>query len=149
MGDGAGSFGPQQVVSTSADDARSVFAADIDGDGDMDLASASAFDNKIAWYQNTDGAGSFGPQRVVTTAANGATSVFAADLDGDGDMDLASASSSDSKIAWYENTDGAGNFGPEQVVSTSANGARSVFAADLDGDGNMDLASTSFSDSKI
>ena len=36
-----GTFGSQQIVSTSADGARSVFAADLDGDGDMDLASAS------------------------------------------------------------------------------------------------------------
>ena len=35
--------------------AQSVFAADLDGDGDMDLASASY--NGIAWYENTDGKG--------------------------------------------------------------------------------------------
>ena len=30
-----------------------VFAADLDGDGDMDLASASSvYDDKIAWYKN-------------------------------------------------------------------------------------------------
>merc|ERR1711916_349147 len=116
--DGAVSFGPQQVVSTSADGATSVFAADIDGDGDMDLASASQNDDKIAWYENTDGAGAFGPEQVVSTYADGAWSVFAADIDGDGDMDLASASINDDKIAWYENIDGAGTFGPEQVVST-------------------------------
>ena len=48
-------FGNQQIVSTSAAGANSVFAADLDGDGDMDLASASIGDNKIAWYENTDG----------------------------------------------------------------------------------------------
>ena len=123
--------------------ANSVFAADLDGDGDMDLASASDFDDKIAWYENTDGKGTFGSQQIVSTSADYARSVFAADLDGDGDMDLASASSYDDKIAWYENTDGKGTFGSQQIVSTSADGASSVFAADLDGDGDMDLASAS------
>ncbi|KNC55803.1 fibronectin type III domain-containing protein [Thecamonas trahens ATCC 50062] len=147
--DGAGTFGPQQVVSTTALGASCVIAADMDGDGDLDLASASAGDNKIAWYENTDGAGSFEPQQVVSTAARGAASVIAADMDGDGDLDLASASRIDNKIAWYENTDGAGSFGPQQVVSTAARGASSVIAADMDGDGDLDLASVSWGDDKI
>ncbi|KNC53008.1 uncharacterized protein AMSG_12243 [Thecamonas trahens ATCC 50062] len=146
---GAGSFGPQQVVSTAAGRAQSVIAADMDGDGDLDLASASATDNKIAWYENIDGVGTFGPQQVVSTTANSARSVVAADVDGDGDMDLVSASSSDNKIAWYENTDGVGSFGPQQVVSIAASGAQSVIAADMDGDGDLDLASASVSDNKI
>ena len=44
----------------------------------------------------------------IATSANGATSVFAADMDGDGDMDILSASNNDDTIAWYEN-DGAAN----------------------------------------
>ena len=39
-------------------------------------------------------------ETVVMTTANGAHSVFAADIDGDGRMDLAIVSSDD-KIAWY------------------------------------------------
>ena len=31
----------------------SVFAADMDGDGDMDILSASANDNTIAWYETS------------------------------------------------------------------------------------------------
>jgi len=147
--DGAGSFGSQQIISTAADGAWSVFAADVDGDGDLDVLSASAGDNKIAWYENTDGAGSFGSQQVISTAAESSHSVFGADVDGDGDLDVLSASALDDKIAWYENTDGAGSFGSQQLISTAAGDAHSVFAADVDGDGDLDVLSASFGDNKI
>ena len=147
--DGLGSFGSEQIISTDADHARSVYAADIDGDGDMDVLSASRGDDKIAWYENTDGLGSFGPEQIITTDADHATSVYAADIDGDGDMDVLSASRGDDKIAWYENTDGLGSFGPELIISTDADHARSVYAADIDGDGNMDVLSASRGDDKI
>ncbi len=48
-----------------------------------------------------------------------------------------SPSRNDNKIAWYEN-DGFGQFGPQQVITTSAFGASSVHAGDLDGDGDLD-----------
>ncbi|MFT5127889.1 MAG: VCBS repeat-containing protein, partial [Rhodothermales bacterium] len=74
-----------------------------DGDGDADVLSASAGDDKIAWYENL-GDGSFGPQQVITAAADGAVTVYATDLDGDGDADVLSASNGDDSIAWYENS---------------------------------------------
>ena len=40
-----------------------VHIADIDGDGNMDLASASYNDDKIAWYENTNGDGRHGSTR--------------------------------------------------------------------------------------
>ncbi|MCH7700178.1 MAG: VCBS repeat-containing protein [Planctomycetes bacterium] len=146
---GLGNFGAQQVITTAASGAQSVFAADLDGDGDIDVLSASVSDDKIAWYENTDGLGSFGPQQIITTQANYARSVFAADLDGDGDIDVLSASGNDDKIAWYENTDGLGSFGAQQIITTTAEFAASVFAADLDGDGDLDVLSASESDDKI
>ena len=103
------------------------------------VVSASFLDDRIAWYENTDGLGTFGPQRIISTSANGARSVFVADLDGDGDVDVLSASAFDDKIAWYENTEGLGTFGPQLLISTEADFASSVFAADLDGDGDDDV----------
>ena len=154
--DGTGQFGPQQVITTAADSASCVYAADLDADGDLDVLSASCDDNKIAWYAN-DGTGQFGPQQVITTAADGANCVYAADLDGDGDLDVLSASSFywewgdgyiDDKIAWYAN-DGTGHFGPQQVITTEAHSANCVYAADLDGDGDLDVLSASQEDDKI
>ena len=86
------------VITTKADSANSVYAAD------LDVLSSSMRDDKIAWYENRGGF--LHPTfktHVITTDAESATSVYAADLDGDGDLDVLSASSKDQKIAWYEN----------------------------------------------
>lgn len=147
--DGLGNFGPQQIITTSADRATSVFAVDLDSDGDNDVLSASRGDDKIAWYENVDGLGTFGFQQVITTTAETAWSVFAIDLDSDGDNDVLSASRGDAKIAWYENTDGLGAFGPQQVITENAIDAWSVFAVDMDGDGDIDVLSASLTDNKI
>jgi len=180
--DGTGQFGPQHVISTEVR-ADSVYAVDLDGDGDLDILSGSAWDQKIAWYAN-DGTGQFGSQHVISTdgpnclypadldgdgdvdvltesgwfandgwghfvkkeGASGGE--YAADLDADGDLDVLSASFLDDKIAWYAN-DGTGLFGPQQVITTEADGASCVYAADLDGDGDLDVLSASFGDDKI
>ncbi|GAG56249.1 unnamed protein product, partial [marine sediment metagenome] len=134
----------ERVINTSADVAFSVFAADVDGDGDLDVLSAFSDGDTIAWYEN-DGDENF-TEHVISTSAQSARSVFAADVDGDGDLDVLSASQDDDTIAWYEN-DGDENF-TERVISTT-NGASSVFAADVDGDSDLDVLSASFWDNKI
>ncbi|MFH1734901.1 MAG: T9SS type A sorting domain-containing protein, partial [bacterium] len=139
--DGLGTFGPQQVITTSANGACSVFSVDLDGDGDKDVLSASFWDSKIAWYENTNGLGTFGSQQVITTSADNAKTVHSADLDGDGDYDVLSGSEIGCKIAWYENMDGQGSFGPQQIFSTNV--GNSLFSADLDGDGDNDVLSAS------
>ncbi|MCG8323004.1 MAG: Ig-like domain-containing protein, partial [Cytophagales bacterium] len=137
-------FKTQPAITTDAGLALSVYAADVDGDGDMDVLSASQ-DDKIAWYEN-DGSQSF-TSHTITTDANGAASVYAADVDGDGDLDVLSASLLDDKIAWYEN-DGSQGF-TSHTITTDAAGAHSVYAADVDGDGDMDVLSASNDDDKI
>jgi hypothetical protein len=135
------------VITTAVTLAVSVYATDLDGDGDADVLSASYQDDKIAWYENLGG-GTFGAQQVITAAADGAWSVYATDLDGDGDADVLAASNWDDKIAWYENL-GGGAFGAQQVITTAAKGAWSVYATDLDGDGDADVLSASELDGKI
>jgi len=45
-------FGPPQVITSNADYATGLYAADLDADGDVDVLSASWLDDKIAWYEN-------------------------------------------------------------------------------------------------
>ena len=122
---------------------RGVYAADIDNDGDMDVLSASINDSKIAWYENDGAADPSFTARTITTSADGARSVYAADIDNDGDMDVLSASYNDDKIAWYENDGAADPSFTARTITTSADGANSVYAADIDNDGDMDVLSAS------
>ena len=116
-------FNTQQVISTSADYGRSVYAGDVDGDGDLDLMSASSDDDTIAWYENDGGTNPSFTRIVISTEADGARSVYAGDVDGDGDLDLLSASFTDDAIAWYENNGGADPSFTRIVISTAAFGA--------------------------
>ena len=123
--------------------ARIVTAGDIDNDGDIDIIAASYYDNTIGWFENFDSLGSFSKLRPITTKAINAQGITTSDLDGDGDLDVISASSGDNTIAWYENLGGGRFCGVKRVISNTAAGARTVIAADLDGDGDVDLASAS------
>ena len=114
----------ERVISTTADGAHSVFAADVDGDGNTDVLSASFLDDKIAWYESDGGSPPSFTERVISTTAVRALSIFATDVDGDGDADVLSASRNDDKIAWYENDGGSPPSFTLRVISTSANGAR-------------------------
>lgn len=147
--DGLGNFSSEKIISTTADRPLSVYATDVDGDGDIDVISASSTDDKIAWYENTDGVGNFATEQIITQNADGAYAVYAQDIDGDGDIDVLSASSVDDKIAWYENLNGQGSFSAEKTITTNADAARSVYATDLDGDGDIDVLSASYADDKI
>ena len=147
---GKGAFTAEQVIARPRQFGGSitVSCADLDGDGDADVLSASDSDEKIVWYENRGG-GEFTAERVIATEAESVSSLFAADLDGDGDMDvLAAIVGGGGKIAWYENR-GGGEFTAERVITTEVRSPESVFAADLDGDGDMDVLSASSVDDKI
>jgi hypothetical protein len=52
--DGSEGF-TEHTVTQKVFDPESVHVTDIEGDGDIDIFSASALDHKIAWYENTAG----------------------------------------------------------------------------------------------
>jgi hypothetical protein len=137
------------VIGVNLSGGRWVAAGDLDGDGDIDVVTASKRDNQIAWYENLGGNPPTFASHIVTQQAMGARAVLIADLDGDGDLDLYSASDTDNAVSWYENLGGRPPTFQRHIVSRSARYARSVYAADLDGDGDLDLMSASQDDNKV
>ena len=129
--------------------AREVFLADMDSDGDLDIVVSSSKDNTVAWFEN-DGAANPGFSHAnIATNARGGADVVVADMDADGDLDIVSASSGDNTIAWYENDGAANPTWSSEDIATSANGAYSVDVADMDGDGDLDIVSASDTDNTI
>lgn len=134
------SFGQPRdfVITDNAISIYSVYSSDIDGDGDIDVLSASTDDNKVAWHEN-DGIGNFS-EHIISTVTTDPNDIYSIDLDGDGDMDVLVAYwTANNTVAWFENTDGQGNF--EMHVVPGPPTGISVRAADLDGDGDMDIIS--------
>ena len=75
--------------------------------------------------------------------ADGVCSLRVADLDGDHDVDIIFVAAGNNRIAPYENMGGANpQFNPNLIVD-DANWTRSVFAYDLDQDGDIDISSAS------
>ncbi len=141
-------FGPPILIASPAG-ARSIAVADMDGDGDGDAVGAAFSAGTIAWYENTDGAGTAWSEHLIDGAAPNANAVHVIDLDADGDLDVLSAVNFGDEIAWHENLDGVGGTWVKRVISTDAAGALDVAAGDLDGDGTLDVLSASPFDDKI
>jgi hypothetical protein len=137
------------VISTSADGAYSVAAADLDGDGDVDVLSASQYDGNVVWYENTGGSPPAWTARQMSTG-DPRKDFAIADLDGDGDNDVLTATIGSGYIVWFEN-DGAHppNWTESPIHPVRLATPQGVAAADLDGDGDIDAVATEYSDANV
>lgn len=122
----------------------SIYAADFDGDGYKDLATANINSHNVSILINNDD-GTF--QTAVNYGIGSSPqSVCAADLDGDGDSDLAVANNNSNNVSMLLNN-GNGTF--SEAVNYSVIGPRWIFAADLDGDDDYDLVTADYWDDNI
>ncbi len=91
-------------VDHAFDGAVTVDAADLDGDGDLDIVGTAWEAGELAWWENIDGAGTTWSKRTVDRDLVWASGVHAADVDGDGDMDPLGTAVSTGEVAWWEAT---------------------------------------------
>jgi hypothetical protein len=85
-----------------------VSAADVDGDGDLDVLSATSTPvagDVLVWWEN-DGATDPGfTPHTLAEGDGGHVSLLGADLDGDGDLDIVAAGSP-TRVSWFRNRGG-------------------------------------------
>ncbi|MBI3845338.1 MAG: VCBS repeat-containing protein, partial [Planctomycetes bacterium] len=142
-GDGLGGFGPRTTIDVPAGTAASPVAvaiADLDGDSNLDFATANNATNTVSVAFN-DGTGvfTFGPDLAV---GNSPSAILATDLTGDGHVDIAVCNQADGTVSVLLGV-GGGAFAAAQTFScwTGSGSARpaAIAGADVDGDGRMDL----------
>lgn len=122
--------------------ANYIHTADLNGDGDMDIVLANPDYDNITILFNA-GTGTFGAG-VSYDVGEGPGTLVTADLDGDGDLDIATANVGSLDVSVLMNN-GVGGFGAPRVDFPCGNSTRlptSIAAADLDGDGDIDLATS-------
>lgn len=123
----------------NASDPYALDAADVDEDGDFDIAYLSQSGDYLAWAEN-DGKQNFSTHTIASgldLPLNNA-SVQVTDIDLDGDFDLVSPVDWTDSFAWWEN-DGNEGFTRHDLTSPTSYPVV-IMAADLDGDTDLDFA---------
>ena len=144
------------VITTNCKAAYDVVLADLDGDGDLDAASAGYVSHTVAWFENPGPKGwdREWTRRVIGDKLTENRTIRLGDFNRDGKIDLLAASvgasvaavSSDdpaqhgASIVWFENPgQPASKPWKKHVIDNRRRGPIHGHPIDLDGDGDLDV----------
>ena len=147
--DGPFLFGPPTVLEFDTPHFPTMVAiGDIDADGDPDVVVPGRNSEGLAYIIINQGSGSYAsPMPMELTGQSDWVEIV--DLDGDGHVDLVFAMRSNNgrlQIAWGT---GSGEFEKKMQTLRLKREPRCVEVADLDGDGNLDLAVANYGSSDV
>lgn len=95
------------------------------------------------WFENIDQQGNFGPIQSLPIYGN------FSDMDNDGDNDILTGNNFTNRLYWVENSDGLGTYTTERTITTEVDFLRYYDTADFNGDGLLDVVSSSIGDNKV
>ncbi|MEZ6015625.1 MAG: VCBS repeat-containing protein [Planctomycetota bacterium] len=130
-------FAPPRDLVLPVQNYRTVRAADLDGDGDLDLAVSGDGKEGVRWHENLGG-GAFDTGRSVSCEGVDVYGLDVGDLDGDGDQDIVYGAWRDDVVGWTPNL-GQGEFGSAIPLVGGAANSRHVRVLDVDSDGDLDI----------
>jgi VCBS repeat protein len=138
----------------TAGETRTVRIADFNRDGKPDLLATITGGNQTVWYENPGMPGKAWKKHVIDEKGMRPTHGHAVDFDGDGDLDVVMAlgfnSAAEGEVVWYENVGkpGDGTKWTKHVLG-KLQGAFEAVAADLDGDGKLDVVATAWGPEEV
>lgn len=148
VNEGGGQFAPYvSYAAPSPPIPRYVVLADLDGDRDLDVATANYYHigtTSVTLYFN-NGDGTLGGRTDYTSGFDAPVGIAAGDFDGDGDVDLAVGNSFSSRIDLMLNN-GAGVFPTRHAIGVSSAGAGHymLVSGDFSGLGRAEIAAARF-----
>jgi hypothetical protein len=140
MGNGAGGFGTPNTTVLTSSDPRFAVAADFNGDGKLDFATANSADGTVSVLPGS-GTGTLGAPTDFGVGYY-PLSVAAGDVNGDGKLDLVTANRWGHNVSVLLGND-LGPFGAAQDYATNI-GPGSVVLQDFNNDGNLDIATANY-----
>jgi hypothetical protein len=137
--DGAGQDWTKHEVVCASWSSLTIYAADVDDDGDVDVLGGRIPLCGVLWWENDGNSPANFNEHPLGYRFCWTSSLGTADVDADGDTDVLSAGYVD-KLAWWENTGGS----PPSFVGHAVYDyfeALVVDVADVDGDCDIDVLS--------
>lgn len=132
----------EQIIDSACGMAKSVHAADVDNDGDLDVIAAALIDSDVKWYRNDGGNPITWTTIVIDGLFGGAHRVQGVDIDGDQDIDILAAGYTSNLIAWWRNNGGDPISWRRQIIGYGFTDACIAQASDIDNDGLLDVVGT-------
>jgi len=146
----------KHVIEDDVAETRTVSLGDINRDGRLDVLGTATKAGLVVWYENPGNPATAQWKKHVIDETGRPAHGHLVDMDGDGDLDFVMAAGMAEKmggsaitpvvhqVAWYENvgTPGDGSVWKKHVIAEPFEEGFEAVAADLDGDGRMEVIAT-------
>ncbi len=142
----------KHLIEENIGETRTIEAVDLTGDGTSDLFGTALTGRQVVWYENSGDPVARPWKKHIIAADCCPSHGHPVDMDGDGNIDVVMAltfrrgeTGAANRVVWYENSgDPRRVHWQEHVICDDFPNASDAVAADLDGDGQVEVVATAW-----